>query len=373
MDGKFSEEQEMVKSSAKEFLKAEFPKDKIRELEESELGFNNKQWKKMAQLGWLGVLLPEKYNGMEMSFLDLVILMEQVGAYLMPGPFLSTVIGSWLICEKGSENQKKKLLKGIGAGKIKLALALLESEDPGDMFSVSATAETKAEGFAIDGTKIFVENAHAADYLICPFKTGPDQDNITLFLVDAKSPGVTITPMPSISFNKYCQVDFDQARVQHEDSLGEINAGMTALKEMEQMLVIARCAEMVGAMKTSLSMTNSYVKQRIAYGKPIGSFQAIQHDLANAYIKAETSRNITYQAAWKISNQIPCQKETRAAKSWVGESYLSVTERGVHLHGAIGLTREDDIGLYYRHALACEHTFGNGRFHRHRLAQEMNL
>lgn len=373
MDGKFSEEQEMVKSSAIEFLKAEFPKDLIRELEESELGYNKKQWKKMARLGWLGVLLPEKYNGMDMNFLDLAILMEQIGSYLMPGPFLSTVIGSWLICEKGSENLKNEILKNIVAGKITLALALFESEDPCNMFSNAAYAETNADGFTINGTKIFVENAHSADYLICPCKTGSDPNNITLFLIDAKSPGVTITPMPSISYNKYCQVDFNQVQVKNEDSLGETNAGMTALTEMEQMLVIAKCAEMIGAMKISLMMTNSYVKQRIAYGKPIGSFQVIQHDLANAYIKTETSRNITYQVAWKISNQIPCQKEVRSAKSWVGESYMSVTERGVHLHGAMGLTREDDIGLYYRHALACEQTFGDGRFQRQRLAVAMNL
>jgi acyl-CoA dehydrogenase len=373
MDGTFNEEQEMVKNSAKEFLKTEFPTDKIRDLEESELGFDKKQWKKMAQLGWLGVLLPEKYSGMEMSFLDLVILMEQIGAHLMPGPFLATVMGGWLIEQKGSGDQKKKLLKGIGTGNIKLALALYESEDPGNMFSIGTTAKTASDGFVIDGTKLFVENALAADYLICPCKTGEASEDITLFLVAAKTPGMTISPMPSISYNKYCQVDFSQTEVKNEAVLGDINKGATDLLALEQMLVIAKCAEMVGGMQTSLSMTNSYAKQRIAYGKPIGSFQVIQHDLANSYLKTETSRNITYQTAWKISNQLPCKKEICAAKSWVGESYLFVTERGVHLHGAVGLTREDDIGLYYRHALACEQTFGNGRLHRCRLAAEMNI
>ncbi len=373
----FSEEQEMLRTTTRDFLTKECPKTLVRELEEDEKGYSPDLWKEMAELGWMGLVLPEEYDGMGMGFMDLIILLEEMGRNILPGPFFCTVIlGSLPILEAGSEEQKKELLPKISAGELILTLALTEPSARYDATGVATRAVAQDDGFVINGTKLFVENAHIADYIICVTRTkegASPEDGITLFLVDAKSPGIRCEVMPTMGADKLCEVVFADVKVPKKNMLGELDKGWPVVQRNMEQAAIAKCAEMIGGAQAALDMTLAYAKERVQYGRPIGSFQVIQHYCANMWISVETGKNILYQAAWKVGEGLPATKEVAVAKGYINEAYKFVSERGVQCHGAIGTTRDHDIGLYYRRAKAAELAFGDTDFQRELVAQQIGL
>lgn len=374
MDVNFSEEQKLIRSSAKEFLEAEVPKDVVRELEESEEGYSPDLWKKIAELGWIGLNIPEEYEGMGMNFLDLVILLEEVGYNLLPGPFFSTVFAAFPIIFGGREEQKMAYLPKITEGTLKVSLALTEPTATFDPSGIDMEAVPRGDEYIINWIKLFVEHAHTADYLVAVARTKREEkakDGLTLFIIDAKAPGVRISHMPTIGLDKQYEVRFRDVPIPKTDIVGQADRGWELLKDTLQRAQLGKCAEMLGGMRAALDMTNAYVKKRMTYGNPIASYQVVQHYLADVWIDVETSKNLVYLAAWKICEDLPCRKEVSAAKAWVGKAFTRVTERCVQMHGAIGLTREHDIGLYYRNAKACDLAFGDGYYQREVIAREM--
>ena len=374
MDMNFSEEQKLIRSSAKEFLEAEVPKDVVRELEESEEGYSPELWKKIAELGWIGLNIPEEYDGMGMNFLDLVILLEEVGYNLLPGPFSSTVIAAFPIILGGREEQKMAYLSKITEGKLKLSLALTEPTGTFDPSGIDMEAVPQGDAYIINGTKLFVEHGHTADYLVAVARTKREEkaeDGLTLFIIDVKAPGVRISNIPTIGLDRQCEVQFRDVPIPKTDIVGPADRGWDILKDTLQRAQLSKCAEMLGGMRAALDMTNAYVKKRMTYGNPVASYQVVQHYLADVWINVETSKNLLYLAAWKICEGLPCGKEVSAAKAWVGTAFTRVTERCVQMHGAIGLTREHDIGLYYRNAKACDLAFGDSYYQREVIAREM--
>lgn len=368
----FTEEQEIIKNSAKEFLQAECPKTLVRELENSQEGYSPKLWEKVADLGWPGLIIPEEYGGAGMSFQDLTVLFEQIGYNLFPGPLFSTIIGAFMIIEAGTEEQKSHLLTKLAEGKLKLSLALTEPSATYNPAGVTVEAVEENGDYIINGTKLFVENAHTANYLICVARTGKGEEprnGITLFIVDAKTPGVNCSVIPTIAHDKQCEVAFKDVRASRGIVLGDPGGGWDIVEKILARAAVIKCAEMVGGMQACLEMTNAYVKERIAYGKQIASFQVIQHNLANVWLNVETARNITCKAAWMIGENLPAAGlEASIAKAWVGEAFISVAERCLHMHGAIGTTEEHDMGLYYRRAKAYDLAYGNGDHHRDLIA-----
>jgi len=376
MDTKLSEEQKLISTSAKEFLKAEVPKDIVRELEESEEGYSPELWQKMAELGWIGLNIPEDYDGMGMNFLDLMVLLEETGYNLLPGPLFSTVLTAFPIIWGGSEELKGRVLPGITEGKLKLSLTLIEPSATFDASGIMMEAVPEGDDYMINGTKLFVENAHIADYLVCAVRTKQKEspeEGLTLFLIDANTPGIQTSVLPTIGLDKQCEVNFTNVKLPRANILGDLDNGWEILRNTLQRAQAGKCAEMVGGMRAALDMTNTYVKKRMTYGKPVASYQVIQHYLANVWIDLETSRNLTYLASWKICEGLPGAKEVSAAKIWVGKAFTRVTERCVQMHGAIGLTREHDIGLYYRNAKACDLAYGDGAYQREVIAKEMHF
>ncbi len=374
MDVNFSEEQKLIRSSAKEFLEAEVPKDVVRELAESEEGYSPELWQKIAELGWIGLNIPEEYDGMGMNFLDLVILLEEVGYNLLPGPFFSTVIAAFPIILGGREEQKMAYLPKITEGKLKVSLALTEPTATFDPSGIDMEAVLQGDAYIINGTKLFVEHAHTADYLVAVARTKREEkaeDGLTLFIIDVKAPGVRISNIPTIGLDRQCEVQFRDVPIPKTDIVGPADRGWDILKDTLQRAQLSKCAEMLGGMRAALDMTNAYVKKRMTYGNPVASYQVVQHYLADVWIDVETSKNLVYLAAWKICEGLPCGKEVSAAKAWVGKAFTRVTERCVQMHGAIGLTREHDIGLYYRNAKACDLAFGDGYYQREMIAGEM--
>ena len=377
MDLDLSEEQEMLRTMARDFLTKECPKTLVRELEENEKGYSPELWSKMAELGWMGLVLPEEYGGMGMNFMDLIILLQEMGRNILPGPFFCTVLlGSMPILNAGTDEQKKQLLPKIASGEIIATMALYERNARYDAVGIEVRAEAQGDNFIINGTKLFVENAHISDYIICVARTRESsnpEEGITLFILDAKSPGIKWEVMPTMADDKLCEVVFNNVNIPKENMVGELNEGWPVITRTLEHATMAKCAEMVGGAEAVLDMTLDYVKERVQYGRPIGSFQVIQHYCANMWTNVATSRNLLYKVAWDLSEDLPAAKEVAMAKGWINQAYKFVTERAVQCHGAIGLTRDHDVGLYYRRAKAAELAFGDIDFQREQVAQHMGL
>lgn len=377
MDLGLSEEQEMLKTSARDFLQRECPKKLVKQLDESDEGYSPELWRKMAQLGWLGLLFPEEYGGSGGSFLDLVVLLEEMGYNILPGPFFSTVVlGGSPILAAGNEEQKKELLPNIANGEAILTLALSEPSVRYDAAAVKATAEARNGEYVINGTKLFVPDANVADFLLVVARTretANPESGITVFLVDAKSPGLRTTLLKTLARDKQCEVVFEDVSVPKENILGELDRGWPTVQDILQKATVAKCAEMVGGAQAALDMAVAYAKERVQFNRPIGSFQAIQHYCANMVSDVDGSRFVTYKAAWKVSEGLPATMDVAVAKAWTSGAYGRVTLLAHQIFGAIGFTMDHDLHLYYRRAKASEMMFGDGAYHRAIVARELGL
>jgi len=371
-----SEEQEMLKKMARDFLTDKLPKAVVKEIEQSEAGYSAELWQEMAGLGWMGLAFPEKYGGSGMSFLDLAVLFEEMGRACLPGPYFSSVVlGGLTIADIGSDEQKQEYLPQIAGGDIIFTLALTEASA-----SYDADMETRAtadkDGYLINGTKLFVSDAHIADYMLVVARTdekAKPEKGLTIFIVDGKSQGISSTVLKTIANDKLCEVVFKQVKVPKENILGELNQGWKEVQKIIQRAAVAKCCEMVGCIQQALDMTVSYAKERKQYDRPIGSFQVIQHYCADMATDVDGTRLSTYQAAWMLSEGLPCTREVAIAKAWAGEACQRVMALAHQIHGAIGVTIDHDLQYYTRRAKAAEVSFGDANFYREIVAQEMGL
>jgi alkylation response protein AidB-like acyl-CoA dehydrogenase len=369
-----TEEQEMLRKTARDFLVDKCSKKFVKQMEESEAGYSRELWREMAELGWMGLAFPGKYGGGDMSFLDLALLLEEMGRACLPGPFFSTVLlGGLSILDVGSEEQKQEYLPKLIRGEKILTLALTE---PGyndyDASSVTVEATRDGDNYVISGTKLFVPDAHIADYLLCVARTKP-KSGITIFLADAKNPRINYTVLKTIAGDKLCEVVFDQMSVPRANILGRLNQGWSAVQKIAQRAVVGKCCEMVGNIQRVLEMTVDYAKERKQFDRPIGSFQVIQHYCADMATDVDSARFSTYQAAWMLSEGLPCTKEVAIAKAWIGEASQRIFALAHQIHGAIGATIEHDLHYYTRRAKAAELAFGDANFYREVVAKEMGL
>jgi alkylation response protein AidB-like acyl-CoA dehydrogenase len=374
MDLSLSEEEEMLKKAARDFLTDKCPKTLVKEMEEDEKGYSPQLWREMAELGWMGLAFPEQYGGSEMQFLDLSILLEEMGRACLPGPFFSTVVlGGLSILDIGSEEQKQGYLPQIADGKAIWTLALTEPSGSYDAAAIEVEAVADGDDYVISGTKLFVPDAHIADYLLCVARTNKrakPEKGITIFIVDAKSPGISYTVLKPIASDKLCEVVFDQVRVPKGNILGKLNQGWSAVQRIIERAAVAKCSEMVGGMQQVLEMTVDYAKERKQYDRPIGSFQVIQHYCAHMATDVDGSKFSTYQAAWMVSEGLPCAKEVAVAKAWTGEAYKRILALSHQIHGAIGVTMDHDLHFYTTRAAAAAPTFGDADFYREIVARE---
>jgi len=372
MDFSLNEEQEMLRRMARDFLAEECPKSLVREMISDEKGYYPELWRKMAELGWMGLMIPEKYGGSGGSFLDLIVLLEEMGRACLLGPFFSSVVlGSSTILEAGDEIQKQDLLPWIAKGDIIITLALTEASVDYNPASVSVRAKLDKDEWIIDGTKLFVPDAHIADYIICVCRSEDSmgEDGITLLLVDAKSPGIGVVPLQSFTGDKQCEVIFDKVRVPQQSTIGEVNKGWEYIGRLLQKAAVAKCAQMLGGAQQVLEMTVAYAKERVQFGRPIGSFQAIQHHCSNMMTDIEGSRLLTYRAAWMLAERLPCAKEVTMAKAWVTDAYKRVTILGHQAQGGVSVMEDHDMPLYSKQMASWGPAFGDATFHRKMLGQ----
>ena len=377
MDFGLSEEQEMLQKMARDFLTTRCPKAVVKELEADEKGYSPELWREMAELGWMGLAFPEKYGGGGMSFLDLSVLLEEQGRACSPGPFFSTVIlGGLPIMDIGDEAQKQEYLPQIASGEAIFTLALTEPSAKYEAAAIEVTATADGEDYIINGTKLFVPDAHIADYLLCVARTNQQakaEDGITIFLVDARSPGISCTVLKTVANDKLCEVVFDQVRVPKQSILGQLDHGWNEVQRFVERAAVAKCCEMVGGMQQVLEMTVDYAKDRRQFDHPIGSFQIIQHYCADMVTDVDSSRLTTYQAAWMISEGLPGTEQVAIAKAWTSKAYRRVVAQSHQIHAAIGFSMDNDLQFYTRRAKGAEVTFGDADFYQEIVAQAMSL
>ena len=378
MDFGFSEEQEMLRKSARDFLAAESPMTYVRRMMEDDRGFTDAQWKQMAELGWMGLILPEQYGGAGGDFVDMVVVLEEMGRAVLPGPFFATVVlGGVALLEGGSDGQKASFLPKIAAGDLRVTLAQLEPNARWDAEGIELQARKEGGGYRLAGTKLFVPDAHTADVIIVAGREPGSKgaEGVTLFLVDAGASGVKATLLKTMDqTRKLCEVVLEDVRVPADRVLGQPGAGWKLLDRVVDRGKVGLCAEMCGGAQKVLEMSVEYAKVREQFGRPIGSFQAIQHKCANMLVEVESSKSATYYAAWAVANDVAEAPLAAAmAKAYTSDAYRHTAGEGIQIHGGIGFTWEHDMHIYFKRAKSSEVTFGDATWNREIVAQLIGL
>ena len=368
MDLGLTEIQQMLKTSAQEFLTRECPTTLVREMEDDERGYSDELWRQMASLGWAGVPFPEQYGGTGGDFLDLAVLLEEMGRALAPSPYFSSVVlGGLTVLEVGSDAHKNDLLSRVCDGSGLMTLAVTEASATYEAWGVETTATADGNGFALNGTKLFVPDAHVADVIIVAARTvqgGDPAEGITLFLVPARMEGLAVTPIHTIGSERQFELSLNNVRLPASAVIGEVNGGWPVAERAIQRAIAGQCITMLGGASAVLDMTVEYVKQRTQFGRPVGSFQAVQHHCAQMATDVEGCRGVAYQAAWMLAEGLPAQREISIAKAWISQAYRRVCATAHQCHGAIGFTKEHDLQLYTRRAKVQELGYGDANYHK---------
>lgn len=367
MDFGFSEEQDMLREATRRLLETELPVSRVRELADDADGFDRAVWRKGADLGWYAMLVPEEHGGTGGSIVDLVVVAEEMGRVVSPGPFLPVNVVALALAEAGSAEQRATVLPALASGETTAAWCVSEDDGLWDPAGVSLSAKGDADGFTLDGTKLYVQDAHVADHLLV---TARLDGALAQLLVGRDTPGTSVRPLQAMDITRrLCEVTFEGAHVPAAALVGVPGAPTEAALERQlQAALVLTCAESVGGSERMLEMTVQYAKDRVQFGRPIGSFQAIKHKCANMLVWLEASKAATYYAALAFQDRLDDAPEAASiAKSYVGDAFTAVTGEGLQIHGGIGFTWEHDVHLYLRRAKSNEVLYGTPSWHRERL------
>ncbi|MFN8534773.1 MAG: acyl-CoA dehydrogenase family protein [Dehalococcoidia bacterium] len=371
MDLSLSEEQSLLARAAREFLAQECPLKLVRGLEEDRTGWSPALWKQMADLGWMGLALPEEYGGSGGNLVDLCVLLVEMGRALVPGPFLPAVLpAATTIARTGSEEQKQATLPGVIAGDRIVSWA---GQEPTSRYAPKAIETTVREDsgeLILNGVKLFVAFAALADDLVVVARDG---DGLSLLLIDAKLPGIQKTLLDVVDRGQHYEVVFDNVRIPASAVLGQRGEAGPQVDRALAEWTVATCALMVGGAEAAFEMAVEYSKTRVQFGRPIGSFQALQHKAANMQVDVEGARLVTFQAAFQLAADEPADREVAIAKAWTSDAYRRVCADAHQMHGAIGFTWEYDLQLYTRRMRVQEVALGDSDYHRKRVAAAIGL
>ena len=374
MDVLPNEEEQMVKNLAREFLEAECPPRLARDMEKDELGYPPELWRQMADLGWLGICLPEQYGGQGLPLTYLGLITEELGRAIAPVPFHSTMVAALTIAEVGTEQQKQDLLTRVCSGDLVLTWAFSEENPRYLPETVHCQATEDGDSFALNGTKMFVDNFVAAEKCLVACRTAPATDSnagISLLLVDAGSTGVSQIALTTLAKDKQSKVTFDNVRVPKANLIGELNQGWPVAQAMLDRGTALLCAQMVGAARKDAEMGIDYAKNRVAFGRPIAGFQSIQHMCADMILWVDGGQLLTYEALWKMDQGLPAVMEVSQAKSFCNDKCEAVVRTSQVLHGGMGFMMEFDLHLWYRRVTAWSMRLGTSFEHRARIARAL--
>ena len=362
--------QKLLQQSARDFFTRECKPERVRELMASETAFDAALWQAMADQGFTGLTIPEEYGGLGLSLVDLIAVTEEMGRACLPGPFISTLWAASLIERAGNEGQRKQYLEPIAAGEMKATVALLEETGEWNVDAVMLAANKDSKEYRLRGTKHYVSDAAVADVIIVVAR---DNADLVLLPVECGAAGVTITETPAIdATRKLYTVEFDNVAVPESSALAFTTKTKEAVEDATDVATVALCAEMLGGMVWTLDTTVEYAKTRLQFGKPIGIYQAVQHQCADMFNFTESARSATYFAAWAVAENDPAAKlAVSVAKGYASDAAREVGNRGVQLHGGIGFTWEHNIQLFYKRAKSSEILFGDANYHREKIAEKV--
>ena len=371
-----NEEQQLLKDTAREFVQKNAPISHFRELRDSndDKCYSQDLWKKMADLGWAGILIDEEYGGSNFGMVGLGAVLEETGRNLVPSPLISTaLLGASLIQLAGNENQKKDLLPKISEGKLTTALALDEGTRH-DPLNISTFCVKKEKNLVLEGRKTFVVDGQSANLLIVVARNSEPNNkeesdvSRSMYLVDPKQAGVKITKISMVDSRSYCEIIFDKVKVNEEDRLGEKNV-VGIIDDVLERVQIGISAEMLGNALEAFDQTIQYLKDRKQFGKPIGSFQALQHRAAHMFSELELTKSSVQGALNAIDeNSNDKSRYASLAKFKAGETLNLVSNEAVQMHGGVGVTDEFDIGFFLKRARVAEQMFGSSDYHLDRYA-----
>ena len=369
MDFSLNEEQRILKDSADRFVREHCSFDRRRALVSDEPGYSEENWRRMAELGWLGACVPEVCGGIGGGPVETMLLMEAFGAGLVPEPYFpSVVLGGNLVATAGSEAQKQALLPALAAGDLKLAFACVEAQAGYDLFDVETTAERRDGGYVVNGAKGVVLGAPTADKIIVCARTAGgsrDRDGIGLFLVDRIAGGVQLRGYRTVDGLRAAEVAFENVMVDEDATLGDPQGAWPTIEAVAERAVAALCAEAVGAMDVIVNSTAEHLKTRRQFGRPIGTFQVLQHQFADMVIASEEARSMTYAATLRLEGSDPAlrAKTVSGAKHVIGRNGRLIGQRGIQLHGAMGMAEEVAVGHYFKRLAMIDLMFGDRTYH----------
>ncbi len=377
MNFAFSEEQEELRRSVRRFLEDKSPSTEVRRLMETTDGYDPKVWSQMAnELGLQSLHIPEAYGGQGFSFVELVVVLEEMGRALLCAPFFSSVcLAANAILNAGTEEQKQALLPGIAAGETIATLAFTEPAGKWDANGITMEAASDGSGgYTLSGTKMFVLDGHTANLIVVAARAAGSggTEGISFFTVAGDAEGLTRTALPTMDqTRKQAKLEFSNVKA---ELLGEEGAAWAALSKTLDQVAVCLAAEQVGGAQKCLDMSVEYAKVRIQFGRPIGSFQAIKHKCADMLLEVESSKSAAYYAGWAAAednDELPVVASL--AKSYCSEAYFHAAAENIQIHGGIGFTWEHDAHLYFKRAKSSEILFGDPTYHRELLAQRIGI
>ena len=374
MDVLPGEEEQMVKNLAREFLEAECPPSLAREMEKDNLGYPPELWKKISDLGWFGMSLPETYGGQGLPLSYLGLISEELGRVIAPVPFHSTMVAALTIAADGTDQQKQSILPHISSGDMILTWAFQELNPKLNPESIRTTATETDGGYVLNGTKMFVDNYVAADKILVTCRTSPATEissGLSMFIIDTNLSGMVETPLVTIAKDKQSKVTFEGVKISKDDLIGELDQGWDIAVDMLDRGTALLCAQMVGAARKDREIGIEYAKNRVAFGRPIGAFQSVQHMCADMTIWVDGAQMLTYEALWKMDEGIPASVDVSQAKAFCNDKCQAAVRSSQVLHGGMGFMMEFDLHLWYRRVCAWTMRLGTSFEHRARVSKAL--
>ncbi len=373
MDFSLSTEQQLLKDSVERFVRDDYAFEKRREIIASDEGFSAEVWATFAELGWLGMPLPEAYGGLDGTPVETMILMEAFGKGLVAEPYLPTVVlGAGLVVAAGSEAQKQAILPAVANGELMMAFAFAEPQSRFNLADIETAARPADGGWLLQGGKIVVVGAPSADKIVVSARTAGasrDAEGVSLFLVERDADGLSRRDYGTVDGLRAADLTFEGVKLGADALLGEAGQALPAIEEVADRAIAALSAEAVGAMQVLLDATNEYLKTRKQFGVPIGKFQVLQHRMVDMFIEVEQSRSMTYMVTLKLGEPADERKKAASgAKAQIGKGAKFVGAQSIQLHGGMGMTDELSVSHYYKRLLMIETLFGNTDHHLKRFA-----
>ncbi|HXG03117.1 MAG TPA: acyl-CoA dehydrogenase [Candidatus Binatia bacterium] len=366
----FSDDQVLLRQSARAFLDEHCKSEVVRALWEDPRGESEALWKDMAALGWLGLALPEGHGGSGLGMVETAILLEEMGRVAYPGPYRDTVLAALALAEAGTEAQRRRWLPAVATGGARATIAFVDAEPTWDPEATGTRAEPAGGGWRLSGVKAVVPWAHVADFILVPARA---PEGLTLFLVEPSRPGLAQSVLAGMDLGtRWVSLRLDGVAVGPEAVVGEPGAAAPVLDRALARGAVAASAEMLGAARRSLDMSVAYAKVREQFGQPIGAFQAVRHKCAEMLVDVENAHAATYYAAWALdAGAEDADRAPSVAKAFVSEAARRVCGEAIQVHGGIGFTWEYDLHLFFKRAKALEVMYGDADWHRERLVRRV--